>query len=97
MTHSKSRTMIIHSFSVLPPLSMEELEKLYWFARERGIGLACEVDNENGTTVRFVAVLYGNWRLIEKELKRLGREFYEPVTALVSSAIAEVIPWRSAS
>lgn len=93
MTDSKNETMMIHTFSVAPPLSMEESEKLFWFAWEKGIGLACQVDHENGPTVPFVAVLYGNWRLIEKELKRLGREFHKPVAGRVSSAIADVIPW----
>ena len=97
MTDFENETSVIHSFGVVPPLSMEEFEKFYWFAWDKGIALACEVDHENGPNVPFVAVLYGNWRLIEKELKRLGREFHKPVAARVSSAIAEVIPWRSAS
>ena len=89
MAKSKNQTPVIHSFTVVPPLSMEEFEKLFWFAWEKGIGLACQVDHENGPTVPLVMVLYGDWRLVEKELKRLGRDSHEPVATRFNSATGE--------
>ncbi len=94
MTYSKNETIVIHSFSVVPPLSMEEFEQLSSFAWEKGIGLACQVDHENGPTVPLVMVLYGDWRLVEKELKRLGRDLHEPAAVRFDSTTGEVVALR---
>ena len=80
MTHFNNQTPVIHSFGVVPPLSTAEAERLFRFAWEKGIGLALKPGMENGRPVTFLIVLYGDWRMVEEELERLGREFYEPTS-----------------
>ncbi len=87
---TRRKQLVIHSFGVVPPLSIAEGEQLYRFAKEKGIELALEPGMENGRPVTLLMVL-GDWRLVERELKRLGREFYEPTTLGKYSATAEAI------
>ena len=79
MKHRKKKTIKIESFSPLPPLSVDEFNRLERLAKQNhttvlGVGVV-----ENGPHVRLVLVLDGNWRLVEQEMKRMGRDFNESV------------------
>ena len=79
MRRSKRKKIKIHTFSPLPPLSVDEFNRLDRFAEENstvvgGVGVL-----ENGPHIPLVVVFHGNWRLIKQELKRMGRDFNESV------------------
>ncbi len=88
MIHFKNETPMIHSFGVVPPLSIAEAARLFRFAWKKKIGLGLELDYENGPHVTCVIVLYGDSRLVAEELSRLGRE---PTTLGKYSATGETI------
>jgi len=85
MTPSRKKLIKVHTFSPLPPLSLDELYTLWSVVSKKEILLACEIDRENGPTVPHLTVLDGNWRLVEQELKRMGRDFNEPVPYWLTS------------
>ena len=86
MEHWKKKKIKVHTFSPLPPLSFDEFCRLWSVVSKKEILLACKIDRENGATVPHLTVLDGNWRLVERELKRMGRDFNERVVSLKKSA-----------
>ena len=77
MTNPENETIVIHTFTVVPPLSAEEFERLYRFVRKNKMELVMWSDTEDGHDVTFLIVPDRAW-LVEKELKRMGRQFHEP-------------------
>ena len=90
MKHSKKKTITIESFSPLPPLSFDEFKRLERLARQNHTTVLGAGSVENGPYVRLVIVLDGNWRLIEQEMRRMGREFNEPFPYWLGSDDAEL-------
>ena len=85
MTDFENETSVIHSFSVIPPLSRAEVNQLARLT-EKEIELVLHPGTENGLPVTFLVVLSGDWRLVETALRRLGRDFYEPELIGVNAA-----------
>ena len=79
MTHSGKNTINLHTFTPLPPLSIPEFERLERLAKQNDTEVVGAGAVENGPYVRLVIVLDGNWRLVEQEMKRMGRDFNESV------------------
>ena len=86
MTPSRKKLIKVHTYSPLPPLSFDEFCTLWSVVSKKEILLACEIDHENSPTVPHLTVLDGNWRLVEQELKRMGRDFNKPVPYRLNSA-----------
>ncbi len=89
MTQLKKKTINLHSFSPLPPLSFDEFERLERLARQNDTEIIGAGAVENGPYVRLV-VVDGNWRLVEQEMKRMGRDFNESVPLWLGSDDAEL-------
>lgn len=85
MQHPKKKTIKVHTFSPLPPLSLGEFKRLERLAGENDTVVAGAVVPEHGPYILLVAVLHGDWRLVEQELKRMGRDFNERVPYWLNS------------
>ena len=90
MGHPKKETIGVHTFTPLPPLSLPEFERLERLAKQNDTEVVGAGAVENGPYVRLVLV-DGNWRLVEQEMKRMGRDFYEPVPYWFNSGDVEPV------
>ena len=90
MTYANKKTIKVHTFSPLPPLSIDDFKQLERFAGENNTEVAGAFVPEDGPYICLVAVLYGNWHLVEQEMKRMGRDFNESVPYWLNSATGEV-------
>lgn len=81
----KKQPSPFRTFTPLPPLSIDEFKRLERFARQNDTGVLGAAVPEDGPYIRLVVVVDGHWRLVEQELKRMGRDFNESVPFWLNS------------